>query len=230
MKDKVTNTHIDKNALYIARCVVCGKYLCPDCVEEREGRLLCKECASKYTSPEPLSKERPYTLWVLIGMSVVIAIVGVVLAVVTISPYLQDGLKSNANLIKMKKLQIVLNEMFNDIGRYPSQEEGLALLTDNDPLKTGNKVPNWFGPYIPIGNDELLYDIYGNRLIYGVVDNSSYIESLGENGKLDYIPINSNDRPPSDVDDEIIFINPPEKKVQEEKLIFGKPVVRGGWW
>jgi hypothetical protein len=230
MDEKISTNHSDESVPYVARCVVCGKYLGSDSIVERDGRLFCDECASKYTTPEVSHKESPYILWVLIGMSVVIAIVGVVLAAVTISPYLKGGLESNANLMKMRNLTGVLNEMYKDIGRYPTQEEGLALLTDNDPLKTGSEVPNWYGPYIPIGEDKLLYDIYGNKLIYGVINGSSYIESMGENGKLDYIPINVNDKPSSDVDDDILFLSPPAKKKEEEKVIFGKPVVRGGWW
>jgi len=230
MDVKNTGNHIDDNVIYVARCVVCGKYLRSDCIVERDGRLFCDECASKYASPEVPHKENPYILWVLIGVSVIVAIVGVLLAIMSISPYMKGGLKTNANLTKMRNLATVLNDMYKDIGRYPSQEEGLALLTDADPLKTGSKITNWYGPYIPIGDDKLLYDIYGNRLIYGVINGNSYLESFGENGKLDYIPINVNDKEPSDVDDDILFLSPPEKKKVDEKLIFGKPVVRGGWW
>ncbi|RLC41073.1 MAG: hypothetical protein DRH49_06065 [Candidatus Coatesbacteria bacterium] len=233
MNNRVTVHQPNSQAPFVARCSLCNKDLREHDLIVRGGKIYCIECAEKYTTPSEVGKPKPYILWVLIGTSVLLAVVGVVIAVVSITPFLEGGLMGSANRVRLKEVEGKLNEMYMDIGRYPSVEEGLELLTDDDPLDTGEGVKNWYGPYIPIGDENAISDVFGKRLVYGETGGSYYIQSLGKNGKIDYIPINPYDKPPPDVDDNILWLKPPEKEKKEnseEPQEFGDPVVRGGWW
>jgi hypothetical protein len=66
----------------------------------------------------------------------------------------------------------------DDIGRFPTKDEGLTIL-----LKNNLGLRNWRGPYI--SSREMLKDGWNNSFTYGIVDNTIYIGSPGKNKMFD---------------------------------------------
>jgi general secretion pathway protein G len=80
----------------------------------------------------------------LVELLVVLAILGLLVAIATpqVLKYLGRAKVDTAN-IEMKSLGTALDLFMIDIGRYPNQQEGLAVLVSNtDNLQT------WHGPYL----------------------------------------------------------------------------------
>jgi general secretion pathway protein G len=124
-----------------------------------------------------LKAKRGYTL---IEILVVLAIIAMLVGLA--GPQflkVQGGAKAKAAGIEVKTLKTGLDEMSLDIGRYPTQAEGLNLLA----AAPGDGVPNWRGPYItPVPNDpwEHPYVYTPPELNDG---HEPKIMSLGEDGK-----------------------------------------------
>lgn len=80
----------------------------------------------------------------LVELLVVLAILGLLVAVATpqVLKYLGRA-KVDTAQIEMKSLSTALDLFMIDVGRYPSQQEGLTVLVSN----TGN-LPTWHGPYL----------------------------------------------------------------------------------
>jgi general secretion pathway protein G len=80
----------------------------------------------------------------LVELLVVLAILGLLVAIATpqVLKYLGRAKVDTAN-IEMKSLGTALDLFMIDIGRYPTQQEGLAGLV----LNTDN-LPTWHGPYL----------------------------------------------------------------------------------
>ncbi len=80
----------------------------------------------------------------LVELLVVLAILGLLVAVATpqVLKYLGRAKVDTAN-IEMKSLSTALDLFMIDIGRYPNQQEGLAVLVSNT-----DNLPTWHGPYL----------------------------------------------------------------------------------
>jgi general secretion pathway protein G len=118
--------------------------------------------------------------YTLTEMLVVIGIIGLLAAVLT--PVLIGQL--GRARVKAAKLQVeniaTSLEMFRtDVGRYPSEPEGLAAL-HAEPAG----VEGWLGPYVR--NSTALDDPWGRPLIYRLGEDTRQpsITSLGADGKL----------------------------------------------
>lgn len=122
-----------------------------------------------------LTSEDGYTLT---EMLVVIGIIGLIAAVLT------PGLIGQLGRARVKAAQLQLDtlasavEMFNsDVGRYPTKEEGLAVLA-HDP----GGLEGWTGPYVR--DRKVLNDPWGRPVLY-VVDGQKHVfavKSLGADG------------------------------------------------
>jgi len=80
----------------------------------------------------------------LVELLVVLAILGLLVAIATpqVLKYLGRAKVDTAN-IEMKSLGTALDLFMIDIGRYPNQQEGLAVLVSNT-----DNLPTWHGPYL----------------------------------------------------------------------------------
>jgi general secretion pathway protein G len=124
-----------------------------------------------------LKSKRGYTL---IEILVVLAIIAMLVGLA--GPQflkVQGGAKAKAAGIEVKTLKTGLDTMSLDIGRYPTQAEGLNLLA----ASPGDGAPNWRGPYItPIPDDP-----WGHAYVYTPPEMNDgrepKIMSLGEDAK-----------------------------------------------
>lgn len=81
----------------------------------------------------------------LLEILVVLAIIALIAAVVGPRLFAQlDRSKTTTARLQIRSLEAAVETMRLDIGRLPTQQEGLALLMQADPAQ----VPGWSGPYL----------------------------------------------------------------------------------
>lgn len=116
----------------------------------------------------------------LLEILIVLAIIAMIVALVGPRLFAQlDKSKVVAARVQMQGLKAALSTMRLDIDRYPTTEEGLALL-QTAPVQS---VPGWAGPYM---DGALPKDPWGRPYIYAPPAQSSdapTITSLGADGK-----------------------------------------------
>jgi general secretion pathway protein G len=115
--------------------------------------------------------------YTLTEMLVVIVIISVIAAVLTPSllGQLARARVKTANL-QLESTATSLDLFKDDIGRYPTQTEGLQALVA-DPGAVG-----WLGPYLK--STKALNDPWGRPLVYTLsADGAASITSLGADGK-----------------------------------------------
>lgn len=120
-------------------------------------------------------RDAGYTLTEIL---VVMAVIGLIAAVLT------PGLVGQLGRARAKTAQLQLNniasgvEMFrSDVGRYPTESEGLQAL-----LSPGAEIEGWTGPYIK--EAQALTDPWGGQVTYKLVDagRGFVVTSLGADG------------------------------------------------
>ena len=124
-----------------------------------------------------LTKDRRTAGFTLIELMIVIAILG--LMAYMVAPRLMGVMgkaKPKIAMADMKNLETALDMFYLDVGRYPTEEEGLKVL-----YQRPDNVPNWGGPYIkkapkdPWGRD-YSYKCPGEHGAYDII-------SLGLDGQ-----------------------------------------------
>jgi general secretion pathway protein G len=135
-----------------------------------------------------LAAWRPHAGFTLLELLVVMVILGLLAAYVA-PRYFGQVTKSE---IRVTKAQIesfakALDQYRLDIGRYPSSEEGLAVLRTNP-----NSNPKWTGPYL---QKDVPLDPWGNAYVY---------RAPGEHGEFDLISYGKDGRPGGSGDGEDI--------------------------
>tara|TARA_X000001316_G_C916657_1_gene30934 strand:- start:340 stop:786 length:447 start_codon:yes stop_codon:yes gene_type:complete len=98
----------------------------------------------------------------LIELLIVLTILGLLMAIATPALLQQLGsAKVKTARIEMKHIAGSLDIFFVDIGRYPTQKEGMRVLIE------GNQTfqQNWAGPYLS-GKEDALLDPWGNFYQY----------------------------------------------------------------
>lgn len=81
----------------------------------------------------------------LLEVLIVLSIIALIVAIV--GPRLLgqlDRSKVTAARVQVRSLETALDTLRLDIGRYPTEAEGLALLVKADP----KRVAGWYGPYL----------------------------------------------------------------------------------
>lgn len=120
-------------------------------------------------------REAGYTLTEIL---VVMAVIGLIAAVLT------PGLVGQLGRARAKTAQLQLNniasgvEMFrSDVGRYPTEAEGLQVL-----LAPPTDIEGWTGPYVK--EAKVLTDPWGNKVAYKLVDagRTFMVTSFGADG------------------------------------------------
>ncbi len=117
----------------------------------------------------------------LIELLVVLAILGLLVAVATpqVLKYLGKA-KADTAKIEIKSLSTALDLFLIDVGRYPTQQEGLEALVANP-----GALPSWHGPYLKTGSVPL--DPWGHPYQY---------RFPGQNGDYDLYTLSPDGSPP----------------------------------
>ncbi|MBU8870729.1 MAG: type II secretion system protein GspG [Gemmatimonadales bacterium] len=117
----------------------------------------------------------------LIEIVVAVAIVAIIAG--ALAPYtvkrLNNG-RNQATTTEMARIETALLDFFDDLGRFPSQSEGLEALAVSTDL-SGQDLASWKGPYISGGHDDLVVDIqqdtFGSSYVYVAVPTLSPAEA-----------------------------------------------------
>lgn len=113
-----------------------------------------------------------------------LAIIALIAAVVGPRLFAQlDRSKTTTSRLQIRALEAALETMRLDIGRLPTEQEGLALLTQAD----ATQVPGWSGPYLDKG---LPSDPWARPYVYvaptasssATSDSSAKVISYGADG------------------------------------------------
>lgn len=109
----------------------------------------------------------------LVEMLVVVAIVGLLIGLVGTGAIRQlQNSRVNAAEAQIAQLRSALDIFLIETGRYPSEQEGLIALVENN-----NQIPGWNGPYLRDGN--LPADPWGGAYIYVLDQGQVRIRTLG---------------------------------------------------
>jgi len=65
-------------------------------------------------------------------------------------------------MLQIEQFKLAIFEFYTDIGRYPSQQEGLTVLIEQPADEAAAKV--WDGPYL--GGETIPADPWGNAYVY----------------------------------------------------------------
>lgn len=132
-----------------------------------------------------LRRRRPgYTL---LEMLIVLAIIGLIVALV--GPRLSaqlDRSKVTAAKVQLRSLSAALETMRLDLGRYPSETEGLEILLQ-PPGDLGAPGASWQGPYLETDSGAPPLDPWGRPYVYEAPlnpDARPKIVTLGADGKV----------------------------------------------
>jgi general secretion pathway protein G len=136
-------------------------------------------------------KDGGYTLT---EMLVVIGIISLIAAVLT--PGLLNHLsraRAKAAELQLKSVAASVEQFREDVGRYPTAQEGLSVL-----LKAPAGAENWTGPYAESAN--AITDPWGRPVLYIVDDKNHrfHVETLGADGAPGGTSFNRDLRYPAD--------------------------------
>jgi general secretion pathway protein G len=121
-------------------------------LSEESGKIDALESA-----PAALKTKAGFTL---LEVLIVLSIIALIAALVGPRLFGQfDRSKVTAAAVQVKSLKSALDTMQLDIGRYPSEQEGLTLLVQAG----GDGAGNWSGPYL---SGALPKDPWGHDYIY----------------------------------------------------------------
>ena len=124
----------------------------------------------------------------LIELMIVIAILG--LMAYMVAPRLMSVIgkaKPKIAQTDIKNLEIALDMFYLDVGRYPSDEEGLKVL-----YQRPDNIPNWAGPYIkkapkdPWGRD-YAYKFPGEHGTYDLISYGADGQPGGDGENADIV-------------------------------------------
>ena len=130
------------------------------------------------TDISTVTKRRRDEGYTLTEMLVVIVIIALIAAVLTPSLLGQLGrARAKTAQLQLDTTVTELNMFKDDVGRFPTQQEGLQALV------TGTGINGWLGPYLK--SDKALNDPWGHPLVYAVAaDGSVSVTSLGGDDKV----------------------------------------------
>ena len=118
----------------------------------------------------------------LIVIAILLAIGGLV--VVNIIPRGEQA-KTDLQRIQLDQIGSAFQQFRLDLDRWPSEEEGVAVLWNREQMDDENEYERWRGPYL---TDPVTEDRWGNELVYhfpGEIRGESYYDliSVGPDGE-----------------------------------------------
>lgn len=128
---------------------------------------------------ERLKLPRSDAGYTLTEMLVVIGIIGLIAAALTPGIIGQFGrAKAKAAQLQLDTLAADVEAFSSDVGRYPTQDEGLSALIEEPSGTEG-----WSGPYLK--NRRMMNDPWGRPILYSLDQSRRTFEvkSLGADGK-----------------------------------------------
>jgi general secretion pathway protein G len=116
----------------------------------------------------------------LLELLVVLAIMGMLAAIIApqVIKYLGTS-KTQTAKVQVQNVMSALELFRLDVGRYPTQQEGLEALVTPTPT-----APNWNGPYLK--KDSALKDPWGNPYFY---------QNPGQHGEVDVYSLGQDKAP-----------------------------------
>ncbi|MGD8717625.1 MAG: type II secretion system protein GspG [Candidatus Zixiibacteriota bacterium] len=173
--------HPDRPA--VARCVQCAEPLCAECARPSDGKFYCPE---HVPGPEAevrqvLRKTGRWRPALLVILAVVIG--GSWGAMVLLRPaaewaatYYQEELTR----ARLAEVADAADDFKDDMGRYPTQEEGLRALVEEP-----EDGAEWFGPYLGDAYlvDGVAVDVAGRPLSYRAREGEHVLVAVGADGK-----------------------------------------------
>ena len=175
-----------------AACVACGRSLCGACIHRHQGRSLCQDCLPASTSPAlQRGGAGPAASLLFLGMGALLSIFGLSLALA----WHGTSRQARADRQTLARLRFALEDFYLDLGRYPTVTEGFAALVSSDPDLDGAPLPEWRGPYLDLGRQDLLWssrrgglsDRRGNAVLYYANPQGDwvYLASPGPDGQVE---------------------------------------------
>ena len=124
---------------------------------------------------KPTDPEAGYTLTEMLVVIVIIALIAAVLTP-SLLGQLSRARAKTANL-QLESTATSLDLFKDDIGRYPTEAEGLKAL-----VVAPDETEGWLGPYLK--SDKALNDPWGHPLVYHTgADDTVTVTTLGADGK-----------------------------------------------
>ncbi len=188
-------------------CRACGRTICAECATKVQGINFCIQCLVLFDTNTGKTKKSKTGKLVqeLAAALIFIIMVGMGMAAAYGIPALRasgisedeqndyqvkDIARSQTSLIYH-----ALRSFYDDVGRYPTLDEGLAALWDEDPLDLGEEIFGWSGPYAVLENwdyydlDEKVLYARGIEIHYGLYNEDDlcryYLMSPGTDGEWD---------------------------------------------
>ncbi len=169
----------------VGLCTKCSVVVCNDCAGSVAGRIYCpdhepvrKETAARPTHPAARQKLRPA---LLIPVLLVVALAALALwaAPVLTSDIFGFYARSLTGL-ELEQIGEAVESFRADVGRYPTDEEGLGVLREEPP-----DVEGWLGPYLAddLYVEDSVVDMSGGPIVYSRMDDSYRLEAAGPDGK-----------------------------------------------
>ena len=165
-------------------CTKCGVVVCDECAELVSGRIYCPEHKPERretdAGPATGQKTRPA---ILIPLLLIIALIALAL---WYAPNLTSDLFGSYNRsvteLELQEIGDALESFRDDVGRYPTNEEGLLALREEPAGADG-----WLGPYLPDGVfiDDNVVDTSGNPIGYELQSEGYRLGAAGPDGKFD---------------------------------------------
>ncbi|UCE28103.1 MAG: type II secretion system protein GspG [Candidatus Coatesbacteria bacterium] len=163
-------------------CVICGAVVCAECAELVSGRIYCSEHKPAYEEKTVKAVQRQKLRPAILVP--VLLLVSLVASALWFAPNLTAGMFSfyNDSVTEMELREIgkALESFRDDVGRYPTDEEGLLVLRD-EPAGAGG----WLGPYLPDGlyAEDEVRDTSGNPITYELTDDGYRLTAVGPDGE-----------------------------------------------
>lgn len=118
-------------------------------------------------------RQAGFTLVELLVVLVILSLISGIVAPRVLN-YLTDA-RARTSELQINALKASLDLFFIDVGRYPTEREGLQA------LMRGDGINRWSGPYIQ--QSELPVDPWGNAYAYRVDGNGYRLISFGSDGR-----------------------------------------------
>lgn len=167
----------------VATCVACGKPVCAECAGVVDGKYYCREDrpAAEAEEARPRTRSGALRPGLLVAVAAAVGVAWGALAL--LRPVMESGAKyyrAEMTRARLAEVAAAADDFKKDVGRYPTQEEGLVALLE-EPADTDS----WLGPYLPETYvvEGAVVDADGLPLGYRASPNEHVVFAAGADGK-----------------------------------------------